>query len=358
MIDAAVVTLNDGEHPWRPVPKAVTSEADILRSSGSIYSHSQVVPALSSALKNGYKRVAFVGTPCKIDAVNKMQNSPVGLLHLFKGVTVLRIGLFCMDSFSVNGLRTFFEEKNSIPLADITKMNIKEGKFRVTVRDNGEKEWPIRDLDSYRSSSCDFCTDLTSEKADISVGSIGSQQGFSTIVARTNTGIDLLNKAAKDGYIEFRPLNEEELTKVLNLGRLKKNQRYTPRETPVYVLETPPSKLKEFVPSESQATKAVIKFGDTELLGEEKDKVRVSLRNDTVDCLENLKVRIIHRGEKLESGKVWEVLVTQWLPFGTLRLEYPRVEGEKEYIFEVQDRKGGIIFSKAVPASDLVKKQA
>lgn len=139
MIDAAVVTLNDGEQHWKPVAKVVTSEADILKSSGSIYSHSQVVPALSDAIRSGYKLIAFVGTPCKIDAVYKMQNSPVGLLHLFKGATVLRIGLFCMDSFSLNGLRSFFEEKNNIALADITKMNIKEGKFRVTLRNNGRR---------------------------------------------------------------------------------------------------------------------------------------------------------------------------------------------------------------------------
>nr|MDO8100438.1 Coenzyme F420 hydrogenase/dehydrogenase, beta subunit C-terminal domain [Candidatus Njordarchaeota archaeon] len=358
MIDAAVVTLNDAEQHWKPVAKLVTSEADILKSSGSIYSHSQVVPALSNAIRSGYRLIAFVGTPCKIDAVYKMQNSPAGLLHLFKGANVLRIGLFCMDSFSLNGLRAFFEEKNNIPLANITKMNIKEGKFRVTLWNNGEKEWPIGDLDSYRSSSCDFCADLTSEKADLSVGSIGSQMGFSTIIVRTNAGMELLNKAAKDGYVEIKPLSEEDLMKVLNIGRAKKNHRYVSREAPVYVLETPPIKLEDFVVSESLPAKPVIKSGDVELLGEGQSKIRVSLRNDTVDCLENLKVRIIHFGGTPESIVTWEIPINEWLSSGTLRFEYPRVKEEKEYVFEVQNKQGDTIFMKKISTADLTKKQA
>lgn len=354
MVDAAVVTSRDSQQPWKPAPSVIMTEKEALESAGSLYSHSQVVPALTKAIRSGHKSVAFVGTPCKIDAVYKMQNSPVGLVNLFKGADILKIGLFCMDSFSPNGLRMFFEEKNNIPLTDITKMNIKEGKFRVTIRNNGEKEWPIADLDSIRSSSCDFCADLTSEKADISVGSIGSQPGFSTIIVRTNAGLDLLNKAAKDGYLEFKPLNEEDLTKVLNIGRAKKNHRYTPREKPLYVLESPPCGLEGFAPSESQPAKSPIKFGETELLGEGQGKVRLTLKNDTIDCLEDPKVRIIHKGEP--DVVAWEIIVPEWLSSQAIQFEYPRVKGEKEYIFEVQNKKGNVVFTKKISAADLTKK--
>jgi hypothetical protein len=253
-------------------------------------------------------------------------------------------------------LSAFFEEKNNIPMADITKMNIKEGKFRVTVRNNGEKEWPIAELDSIRSSSCDFCVDLTSEKADISIGSIGSQPGFSTIIVRTNAGLELLNKAAKDGYLEFKPLNEEDLTKVLNIGRTKKNHRYAPREKPLYVLESPPCRLENFVPSESQLTKSPIKFIETELVGKGQSKVRLALRNDTIDCLEDLKVRIIHKGEPSQNVVAWEILLPVWLSSQVVQFEYPRAEGEKEYVFEVQNNKGDLVFTKKITATDLTKK--
>jgi coenzyme F420 hydrogenase subunit beta len=354
--DAAVVTSRDSKQPWKPVAKIATTEKDLLESSGSLYSHSQVVPALTKAIRTGYKSVAFVGTPCKIDAVYKMQNSPVGLVNLFKGANVLRIGLFCMDSFSPNGLRTFFEEKNKIPLAEITKMNIKEGKFRVTLRNNGEKDWPVADLDSIRSSSCDFCGDLTSEKADISVGSIGSQPGYSTIIVRTNAGLELLNKAAKDGYLEFKPLSEEDLTKVLNIGRVKKNHRYTPREKPLFLLESPPCRLENFTPSENQPAKSLIKFGETELVGEGQKKVRLTLRNDTIECLEGMRVRIIHNGESPQDGLAWEILVPEWLSSQAIQFEYARVKDEKEYIFDVRNPKGEVVFTKKISVADLTKK--
>jgi coenzyme F420 hydrogenase subunit beta len=356
LIDAAVVTMHDGQEPWKPTAKVVKSAEEVMKSSGSTYSHSQVIPTLTKAIKDGFKSIAFVGTPCKIDAAYKMQNSAVGLVHLSKGVSVLRIGLFCMDSFSLNGLRTFFEEKNAIPLKDIVKMNIKEGKFRVTLETKEEKEYPISALDSYRSSSCDFCTDLTSEKADISVGSVGSQTGYSTIIVRTNAGLELLNKAATEGYVEFKPLSEEDLTKVLNLARSKKNHRYAQREKPLYILNEGPSKLEGFAESEIQPAKPMIKFVETELTGEGENRVRVTLRNDVVDSLRNLKIRIAHIGEAPSGAIGWEIPISEWSPSQQIAFDYQRVKGEKEYVIEVENKEGDKIFSRKITAADLAKK--
>ncbi|WXG45280.1 MAG: Coenzyme F420 hydrogenase/dehydrogenase, beta subunit C-terminal domain [Candidatus Atabeyarchaeum deiterrae] len=355
LIDAAVVTSRDPQQPWKPVAKIATSEKDILEGSGSVYTHSQVVPALSNALKKGFKSIAFVGTPCNIDAIYKMQYSDVGLVHLFKGATVIRIGLFCMDSFSEKGLRTFFEKKNGTPLENISKMNIKEGKFRITIKNNGEKEFVIADLDNYRSSSCDFCTDFTSEKADISVGSVGSPLGLSTIIVRTNTGMDLLNGAAKSGNIEFKPLSEEDLTKVLNIARIKKNHRYTPKEKITYVLDSPPLKVGEPKTAEPQA-KSLIKSGETKLVGAEQNRVKMTLRNDAVDCLEDLRIKITHKGEAPKDTVGWELKVDEWAPSETIELEYPRIKDDKEYNIEVQSEVNGTMFTKRILAAELNKK--
>jgi coenzyme F420 hydrogenase subunit beta len=356
LIDAAVVTAHDGEQPWKPEPRVATSDEEVTKGSGSVYSHSQAVPTLTKAIRDGFKSIAFVGTPCKIDAAYKMQNSAAGLVHLSKDINVIRVGLFCMDSFSPKGLRTFFEEKNSIPLADIVKMNIKEGKFRVTLKTNEEKEFPIAALDNYRSSSCDFCTDFTSEKADISVGSVGSQPGFSTIIVRSNPGLELLNKAARAGYIEFKPLGEEDLTKVLNLARTKKNHRYTPREKPLYLLNSPPVELEGFTVSETQPSKPLIKLSDTELTGEGEVRVRVTLRNDTIDSLADLEVIIAHRDEAIGRMTGWKATVEEWLPSQSIAFDYQRVKDEKEYVIEVGRKEGEKVFVKKISTTDLTKK--
>ena len=44
--------------------------------------------------------------------------------------------------------------------------------------------------------------DFTSEQSDISVGSVGSPDGWSTIILRTEKGLKLLKNAEKDGYIK------------------------------------------------------------------------------------------------------------------------------------------------------------
>ncbi|MEM3526327.1 MAG: coenzyme F420 hydrogenase/dehydrogenase beta subunit N-terminal domain-containing protein [Candidatus Jordarchaeaceae archaeon] len=127
LIDAAIVTMKSEEEPWKPVARIVTSSEELLKSSGSIYSHSQTVEALVEAINKGYRSIAFVGTPCNIDAVAKMQSEPFGLLHLFMKAKILKIGLFCMDSFSYEGLKEFFERVQGIPLSSISKMSIAAG---------------------------------------------------------------------------------------------------------------------------------------------------------------------------------------------------------------------------------------
>ena len=72
MVDGAVITAKDEIEYWKPKPIIATEEAQILASSGSIYSQSSAVGKLLEAIKSGLNSIAFVGCPCNIDAVNKM----------------------------------------------------------------------------------------------------------------------------------------------------------------------------------------------------------------------------------------------------------------------------------------------
>ncbi|TFF97010.1 MAG: 4Fe-4S dicluster domain-containing protein, partial [Promethearchaeota archaeon] len=83
LIDAAIVTMTDPNHPWFPVPQIITTKDEAIKASGSVYCHSQTVEALMDAIREDYRSIAFVGTPCNISAVNKMYNSPAGMLKYF-----------------------------------------------------------------------------------------------------------------------------------------------------------------------------------------------------------------------------------------------------------------------------------
>ncbi len=225
LIDAAVVTQRDPENPWKPQPTYAAKIPEVRKASGSIYCHSLTMPALVSAVENGFRSIGFVGTPCNIDAVYKMQRSPSRLFNLMIKVSILRFGLFCMDSFTYEGMKTFIESKN-IDLSKVSKMEIFGGFLHVHY-DNSMTKFRVRELDDYRSSSCYFCTDLTSENSDISFGGVGSPPGYTTVLTRSNIGDEILREAADDGWISLDEMGFDDFAKVLNLARIKKIHLYT-----------------------------------------------------------------------------------------------------------------------------------
>lgn len=225
LIDCAVVTTRSEEEPWKPIPIVAKTREQILKSSGSIYSHSMTLEALMSAVKQGMNSIAFVGTSCNIDAVTKMQKSSYGFLHLFMRAKVLKLGLFCMDTFAYEGIKAVLESYG-ITLDNVDAMKIRKGKFEVTLKDGKEHIFELSEFDEYRSSSCRFCTDLTAENSDISFGGVGSPRGYTTVLARSAIGYEIFNEAVDSGYIEARQLTDNELERVLNLAKMKKVQMY------------------------------------------------------------------------------------------------------------------------------------
>ena len=227
LIDAAIVTMKNPKNPWHPVAQIITSKEDAIKASGSVYCHSQTVDALMDAIRRDYRSIAFVGTPCNIDAVDKMMNSPSGMLRFFMRAHILKIGLFCMDSFSPETLYPRFE-KDGIDLSKIVKMDINKGKLHLYEDADAEpiKSYTIKSLHKYKSSSCNFCTDLTAENADISVGSVGSGSKRNTVFARTGIGTEILEDAAAKGYLTIEPYTSINLNSVLFLAKLKKVAQY------------------------------------------------------------------------------------------------------------------------------------
>jgi coenzyme F420 hydrogenase subunit beta len=223
LIDSAIVTVKSDEEPWKPVPIVAQTRDDILRSSGSIYVHSLTMESLMSAIKRGSRSIGFVGPSCNIDAVHKMQNSPYGLLHMFMRANILKLGLFCMDTFDYPGLKTFIEQKG-FPMSSVKEMKIRKGKF--IIRSETEATFPLSELDTFRSGSCTVCTDLTAEKSDLSFGSVGSNEGYTTVLARTGLGLELLQDAADRRYIKIETLEREGLDRVLHQAKAKKVQMY------------------------------------------------------------------------------------------------------------------------------------
>lgn len=209
LIDSAIVSGVSQKKPFYPTPKLVTTPEELLECAGTKYFYSPNILALAEGAKQKKKRMAFVGTPCQIRAVRKMQ-----MLGLKKYTSPLKylIGLMCSECFTYRGLmKEYIHNKLGINLSSIMKMNIK-GKMLVTT-DSGVKTIPLAEIKQYARKNCSFCDDFSAELADISTGGLGLDDWTFTII-RTEEGEELFSNAEKAG-IRTRKVKKEE--KALNL---------------------------------------------------------------------------------------------------------------------------------------------
>jgi len=73
LIDGAVVSGISPERPLYPIPKLVITSEEVLECAGTRYCYSPNILALTEAIKQKKTSIAFVGTPCQIHAIRKMQ---------------------------------------------------------------------------------------------------------------------------------------------------------------------------------------------------------------------------------------------------------------------------------------------
>ncbi len=234
LLDCAIVTGTSKEAPWKSIPIVATTKEEVIASAGSKYSHSMTTETLIHAIRTGHRSIGYVGPACNVEALYKMRTSRYGLLHMFRWTNILRLGLFCMDSYEEKGLGMFIRKKKIKP-DEIEGMRIHKGEFKVCTK-SGENSFPLEELDSHRSSSCMFCMDLTAEKSDISFGSVGSKDGHTTVLARSQLGEEIVQDAADTGYLELAPLGAEAMDRVLSLAKVKKVQLYTIKRRALWAL--------------------------------------------------------------------------------------------------------------------------
>jgi len=205
VIDGALVA-GKGDLPWLPKPTIATTKEQIIAAAGTKYTISPVVSVIKDAVReHGLEKLAVVGTPCQMYAIQKMKLYPFGARHIPDKIA-LTVGIFCTENFSYAGLKTIIEDHCKVPIESVTKMEIGGGKFKV----KGAKEIaiPIKETHKYEQEGCHVCSDLTAEFADISTGSIGTPDGWSTVFTRSTKGKDLLGKAIADGLFEKKSMDE------------------------------------------------------------------------------------------------------------------------------------------------------
>ncbi|TFG32488.1 4Fe-4S dicluster domain-containing protein [Candidatus Thorarchaeota archaeon] len=224
IIEGAVVVNKSKDTPWFPETRIARNNEDLLKCGGTIYTHAQVIAKMLEGFKIGLSSLAVVGTPCNIEAIQRMERHPAGWLKLNSETSVFKISLFCMESFDHRKLQEFLLKSN-IKIEDVKWFAIAGGEFKITL-ENNERKWPIAELDIVAATSCAYCQDLTGFDADISCGNIGSDAGWTTVIVRTSRGEEVLMGTMQANLIEAIPLEEKEIQAIINSSRFKKNKYY------------------------------------------------------------------------------------------------------------------------------------
>ncbi len=196
-VDAAVVVGRDSN--WMPEPHIVTSKEELMSFQGSKYSPSPNIESLGRIFRSmDIKSVAVVDVGCHMRGIRNLE---YGLLYNagfspYSDIKIYTIGLFCMGSFYRSRLIPLLKAEP----AKIRKMDVKGS--RLVVEADDMLTMNISDVKAATMPSCLLCADATAENADISIGSVGSPEGYSTVIVRNLMGWGMLRDAVSRGYAE------------------------------------------------------------------------------------------------------------------------------------------------------------
>lgn len=209
LIDAALVSKSNG--PFHRSPFLATTGEEIISAAGSHFdesfsvvelgsrysTYSPIMAQLKNLRRGPLDRIAMVGTPCQIHTVRKMQVLKV----IPSDVIKYYFGLFCMENLSFSSVQLEnLGEKYGFSPAQVKKINVKED-FHFYLRDGRVMHIPFEDLDSIARPACMVCPDFSAEFSDISFGGLGSPEGYTTVLIRSEMGKWVYRGALTAGYI-------------------------------------------------------------------------------------------------------------------------------------------------------------
>lgn len=225
VIDGAVVSaVGEDDPPCDPSPKVATTYEEIRASAGSWYTYCPNNLALEEVKERDLKKVGFVGVPCQVTPIRKMElidpsflvshkkrpqhiEKQRGFLRGFSERVAFQIGLFCTEVFTFDLMTEKIEKDLGIPLTDVAKFNVK-GEVLVHKKDGELVTFPLQEaMENYQRPECQHCADFSAELADIACGGVGTR-GWTIVVLRTEKGKEIWKEFEKEGLVEIQPIQE------------------------------------------------------------------------------------------------------------------------------------------------------
>ncbi len=209
LFDAAIVVR--GTEGYGAEAVVAKNASDVLAAKGTRYLRVNMAAKLRKLINEGVKRIAVVCTPCQAKAARAIQSALKD-----SGSKVMVVGLFCFEAFNPAKLKEEVKARLGVDIGKAEKTEVRQGKFTAFV-DGKEYSCRVKDLDCAAEKGCRFCDDFTSRLADVSVGSVGSKKGYSTVIVRSKVGDELV----KNLEATREAADKEEIDK---LSKFKRNR--------------------------------------------------------------------------------------------------------------------------------------
>ncbi|NHI93075.1 MAG: coenzyme F420 hydrogenase [Candidatus Lokiarchaeota archaeon] len=234
LIDGALVCKKKG--PFQRESFFATTKEDLIEAEGSKFDFSSgtnqlskyttftpTISGLKKVLDLDRTKIAVVGVPCQIHSIRKMQELKILPAHVIK----YALGLFCYENFTFDEIgREKIEKKFNFSFENIIKMNLKD-KVMFYFKDGSQINVSFEDMEEYMRPACSACGDFSNVFSDIAFGGLGSPDGYTTTMIRTNTGQKIYDGALKNGFIlENEKINtsvrqSEKLAKIIAFAKMK-----------------------------------------------------------------------------------------------------------------------------------------
>jgi coenzyme F420 hydrogenase subunit beta len=220
LIDAAALT---DRKALTPVPRIVTVEKEVGSCASSKFMASPTLSSVNLAVREGYRRIGVVGTPCQMVAVAQMHSNPLEKEE-HNVPLAFTVGLFCNWSIDTRQLIDLLSEK--LDISGIRGMDIPPppADTMVIETDDGRVEISLSEIKPLIPHTCFICPDLTSELADVSVGMFEGRPGWNTLIIRSEKGAEVIEQACSKGFLETEDFPAENLKHLSKAAADKKDR--------------------------------------------------------------------------------------------------------------------------------------
>ena len=221
IIDSAIISEASPRFPIKVKPSISLVPDDTLSAVDAKIVPSAVAEAFGRAVfEHGKVRIGFVGIPCHIRALRKLEAWQHKLMHSLE----ITIGLFCLWTFSLGRLLEYLLHEHKIAANEIQNVDLTANEYVVTT-ENRVVRIPLSEVKSHIMNSCRTCGDFTSELADLSIGGASPLKDWSIVIIRTKKGETFFNRAVKGGVITTKKIEAEPetLAHLIQLSAHKRN---------------------------------------------------------------------------------------------------------------------------------------